>query len=352
MHRVPAAPSSTLNRPKGTSLRKADRDYRAPGAPVDWEANHARSRRLERIVDSSGLGRGDIAEQVGISREHLSRLLRSKTIHLGPRLEGKIEQAVRALMRQTRSEVKRCMRLKAVESGKDTARAVRLDRIIRASRMKRADIAREAGISRAHLSHVLRARSKRLGPELEGKIEQAIDGLQRRRWSGTYRGLRSPAKSEENGARVERINRIIRRSGLDRGAVAREAGITPGHLARLLRAGTTPLGAGTEARIEQAVRALMRQARSETRRCMRLNVAELAPNDARMEWLDRIIRASRLSQREIAGRVGISLSLFHHALRKKDVRLTPQLEARIEQAVWSLLCEARTEANRLLGEGS
>ena len=319
---------------------------------MDWEANHARSRRLERIVDSSGLERRDIARRLGISTEHLSRVLRSKTIHLGPRLEGKIKQAVRALMRQTRIETRRCMRLKVVESRKDTARAERLDRIIRTSRVKRGDIARQAGISGAHLSSVLRAKIRHLGPELERKIEQAIDDLQRRRWFATYRGLRSPAKSEENDARVERINQIIRRSHLDREDIAQEAGITPFHLSRLLRAKTTPLGTGTGRRIEQAVWDLVRRTRSETRRCMRLNVAESVQNAARVERINRIIRASKVRQIDVAGRIGSSRSRFYRVLRKKDARLPPELEARIEQAVWDLLCEGQTKTNRLLGAGS
>ena len=352
MHQAPAGSSRTLKKRKSKSLRKTDRDFRARGAPVDWEANHARSRHLEKIVASSGLERRDIAGHLGISTEHLSRVLRSKTVHLGPTLEGKIRQAVRILMRQTRIETRRCMRLKVVESKKDTARAERIDRIIRTSRVKRADIARQAGISGAYLSSVLRAKSRHLGPRLERKIEQAIDDLQRRRWFATYRGLRSRAESEENTARVERINRIIEKSHLDREDVAQEAGITPFHLSRLLRAKTTPLGAELEGRIEQAVWDLIRRARSETRRCMRLNVAESVQNAARVERINRIIQASKARQIDVVGRTGISLSLFHHILRKKDVRLPPELEARIEQAVRDLLCEAQTETNRLLGASS
>ena len=341
-----------MKKRKRKSLRKTDRDFRARGVPVDWEANHARSQRLEEIVDSSGLERRDIARHLGISTEHLSRVLRSKTIHLGPTLEGRIKQAVRILMRQTRLETKRCMRLNVVESKKDTARAERIDRIIRTSRVKRGDIARQAGISGAHLSSVLRAKSKHLGPKLERKIEQAIDDLQRRRWFATYRGLRSQAESEENAVRVERINRIIQNSHLDREDVAQEAGITPFHLSRLLRAKTTPLGAELERRIEQAVWDLVRWTRSETKRCMRLNAAESVQNDARVERINRIIQTSKVKQIDVVGRIGISRSLFYHILRKKDVRLPPELEAKIEQAVDGLLRETQTETNRLLGASS
>ena len=341
-----------MKKRKRKSFRKTDRDFRARGVPVDWEANHARSQRLEKIVDSSGLERRDIARHLGISIEHLSRVLRSKTIHLGPTLEGRIKQAVRILMRQTRSETKRCMRLNVVESKKDTARAERIDRIIRTSRVKRGDIARQAGISGAHLSSVLRAKSKHLGPKLERKIERAIDDLQRRRWFATYRGLRSQAESEENAVRVERINRIIQNSHLDREDVAQEAGITPFHLSRLLRAKTTPLGAELERRIEQAVWDLIRRARSGTKRCMRLNVAESVQNAARVDRINRIIQTSKVKQIDVVGRIGISRSLFYHILRKKDVRLPPELERKIEQAVDGLLRETQTETNRLLGASS
>lgn len=320
--------------------------------PVDWEANHARSQHLEKIVDSSGLERGDIARHLGISIEHLSRVLRSKTIHLGPTLEGKIRQAVRILMRQTRIETKRCMRLKVVESKKATARAERIDRIIRTSRVKRGDIARQAGISGAHLSSVLRAKSRPLGPKLERKIEQAIDDLQRRRWFATYRGLHSQAESEENAARVERINRIIEKSHLDREDVAQEAGITPFHLSRLLRAKTTPLRAELERRIEQAVWDLIRRTRSETKRCMRLNVAESVQNAARVERINRVIQASKVKQIAILRRVGISRPQLFRILRVKEVQLRPELEAKIEQAVDGLLRETQTETNRLLSASS
>lgn len=337
-----------MKKRKRKSLRKTDRDFRARGVPVDWEANHARSQRLEKIVDSSRLERGDIARHLGISLEHLSRVLRVKTIHLGPTLEGKIEQAVRDLMRQTRIETKRCMCLKVVGPKKDTARAERIDRIIGTSRLKRGDIARQAGISGAHLSSVLRAKSRHLGPKLARKIEQAIDALQRDRYFATYRSLRSQAESDGNDARVERINRIIQRSRIDREDIAQEAGITPFHLSRLLRAKSTPLGAELERRIEQAVWDLIRRTRSETRRCMRLNAAESVQNIARVERINRIIQSSKVSQREISGRVGMSLSRFYHVLRKKDVRLPPELERKIEQAVDDLLSEAQTETNRLL----
>ena len=341
-----------MKKRKRKSLRKTDRDFRARGVPVDWEANHARSQRLEKIVDSSRLERGDIARHLGISGEHLSRLLRVKTIHLGPKMEGKIEQAVRVLMRRTLIEVRRCMRMKVVEPKKDTARAERIDRVIRKSRVKRGDIARQAGISGAHLSSVLRAKRTHLGSEMEKRIERAIDDLQRDRYFATYRSLRSPAEPEGNDARVERINRIIRRSRMDREDIAQEAGITPFHLSRLLRARTTPLGAGLERRIEQAVWDLVRRTRSETRRCLRLNAAESVRNIARVERTNRIIQTSKASQREIAGRVGISLSRFYHILRKKDVRLPPELERRIEQAVEDLLSEAQAETNRLLSASS
>lgn len=344
--------TKTLKKKRRKSLRKTDRDFRPRGVPVDWEANYARSQRLEKIVDSSALERRDIARHIGISLEHLSRVLRSKTVHLGPRMEEKIKQAVRVLMRQTRIEVNRCMRLKVVESRKDTARAERIDRIIRTSRVKRGDIARQAGISLAHLSTLLRAKSRRLGPKLERKIEQAINDLQRDRYFATYRSLHSQVESDGNDARVERINRIIQRSHIDREDIAQEAGITPFHLSRLLRAKTTSLGGELERRIEQAVWDLVRRTRSKTRRCMRLNAAESLQNLARVERANRIIQTSKVSQREVAGRVGISLSLFHHVLRKKDVRLRPELEARIEQAVHDLLSEAQAETNRLLGASS
>ena len=55
-HRAPAGPSRTLKKRKRKSLRKTDRDFRARGAPVDWEANHAGSQRLEKIVDSRRRG--------------------------------------------------------------------------------------------------------------------------------------------------------------------------------------------------------------------------------------------------------------------------------------------------------
>lgn len=84
---------------------------------------------------------------------------------------------------------------------------------------------------------------------------------------------------------------------------------------------------------------------------MRLNTAE-AQNIAGVEWTNRIIQTSKVSQREIAGRVGISLSLFHQVLRKKDVQLRPELEAKIKQAVHDLLNEAQAETNRLLGASS
>lgn len=341
-----------MKKRKRQSLRKTDRDFRARGVPVDWEANHARSRRLEKIVDSSRLERGDIARHLGISLEHLSRLLRAKTIHLGPRMEGKIEQAVRILMRRTLIEVKRCMRMNVVESKKDTARADRIDRIIRESRVKRGDIARQAGISEAHLSSVLRAKRTHLGPKMEKRIEQAIDDLQRDRYFATYRSLHSQAETDGNDARVERINRIIQRSRIDREDIAQEAGITAFHLSRLLRAESTPLGAELERRIGQAVWDLIRRTRSETRRCMRLNAAESARNIARVERINRIIQASKASQREIAGRAGISRSRFYHVLRKKDVRLPPELERRIERAVDGLLSAAQTETNRLLRTSS
>lgn len=341
-----------MKKRKRKSLRKTDRDFRARRAPVDWEANHARSRRLEKIVDSSRLERRDIARHLGISGEHLSRLLRVKTIHLGPRMEGKIEQAVRVLMRRTLIEVRRCMRMKVVEPKEDTARAERIDRIIRTSRVKRGDIARQAGISEAHLSSVLRAKKTHLGPKMEKRIEQAIDDLQRGHYFATYRSLRSQAETDGNDARVERINRIIQRSRIDREDIAQEAGITPFHLSRLLRAKTTPLGSELEGRIERAVWDLIRRTRSETRQCMRVNAAESARNLARVERTNRIIQASKASQREIAGRAGISLSRFYHILRKKDVRLTPELEKRIERAVDDLLSEAQTETNRLLSTSS
>ena len=341
-----------MKKQKRKSFRKTDRDFRARGVPVDWEANHARSQRLEKIVDASRLERRGIARHLEISTEHLSRLLRVKTIHLGPRMEGKIKQAVRVLMRRTRIEVKRCMRMKVVESKKDTARAERIDRIIRTSRVKRGDIARQAGISLPHLSSVLRAKRTHLGPKVEKRIEQAIDDLQRDRYFATYRSMRSQAEPDGNDARVERINRIIQRSRIDREDIAQEAGITPFHLSRLLRAKTTPLGAELEKRIEQAVWNLIRRTRSETRRCMRLNAAESVQNIARVERINRIIEASKASQREIAGRVGISLSRFYHILRKKDVRLPPELERRIERAVDDLLSEAQTETNRLLSASS
>ena len=235
-----AAGPGLLKKRKPKSRRKRDRDFRARGVPVDWEANYARSRRLEKIVDSSRLERRDIARHVGISLEHLSRLLRVKTIHLGPKMEGKIRQAVRILMRRTLIEVKRCMRMKVVESEKDTARVERIDRIIRESRVKRKDIARQAGISFPHLSRVLRANRTHLGPKMEKRIEQAIDDLQRDRYFATYRSLRSQVESDGNDARVERINRIIQTSHMDREDIAQEAGITPGHLSRLLRAKKTP----------------------------------------------------------------------------------------------------------------
>lgn len=346
-----AAGPGLLKKRKPKSRRKTDRDFRARGVPVDWEANYARSRRLEKIVDSSRLERRDIARHVGISIEHLSRLLRVKTIHLGPKMEGKIEQAVRILMRRTLIEVKRCMRMKVVESKKDTARVERIDRIIRESRMKRKDIARQAGISFPHMSRVLRANRTHLGPKMEKRIEQAIDDLQRDRYFATYRSLRSQVELDGNDARVERINRIIQTSHMDREDIAQEAGITPGHLSRLLRAKKTPLAADLESRVEQAVWGLVRLARSETRRCMRLNTAEAQDID-RVEWTNRIIQTSKVSQREIAGRVGISLSVFHHVLRKKDVQLRPELEAKIDQAVHDLLNEAQAETNRLLGASS
>ena len=195
-----------MKKRKRKSLRKTDRDFRARGVPVDWEANHARSRRLEKIVDSSRLERRDIARHLGISGEHLSRLLRVKTIHLGPRMEGKIEQAVRSLMRRTLIEVKRCMRMKVVESKKDTARAERIDRIIRKSRVKRGDIARQAGISLSHLSSVLRAKRTHLGPKMEKRIEQTIDDLQRDRYFATYRSLHSQAESDGNDDRADDLS--------------------------------------------------------------------------------------------------------------------------------------------------
>ena len=348
MHRAPAGPSRTLKKRKRKFLRKTDRDFRARGVPVDWEANYARSQRLEKIVDSSRLQRRDIARHVGISVEHLSRILRVKTIHLGPKMEEKIKQAVRILIRRTLIEVKRCMRRKVVESKKDNARAERIDQIIRTSRVKRGDIARQAGISLPHLSSVLRAKRTHLGPKMEQRIEQAIDALQRDRYFATYRSLRSQVESDGNNARVERIDRIIQKSRLDREDIAQEAGITPFHLSRLLRAKTTPLGSELEGRIEQAVWDLIRRTRSETRRYMRVNAAESVQNLARVGRTNRIIQASKVSQREIAGRAGISLSLFHHVLRKKDVRLPPELERKIERAIWNLLSEAHAETRRRL----
>ncbi|MDE2965827.1 MAG: hypothetical protein OXU26_18110, partial [Acidobacteriota bacterium] len=101
-------------------------NYHSRYPNVDWEVNHRRAKRIDQLVRESRLKRQDIARHVGLLPQDLSRLLRSKTVPLGPVLALRIEQAVDLLLRRT----------PRVDWEANHRRAKRIDQLVRESRLK------------------------------------------------------------------------------------------------------------------------------------------------------------------------------------------------------------------------
>jgi len=69
-------------------------------ADYDWKDNNARAERLNQIIVDSGLKRVEIAAHIGITPQHLSRVLRVKSAPLGKQLERRIEKAIANLKKR------------------------------------------------------------------------------------------------------------------------------------------------------------------------------------------------------------------------------------------------------------
>ena len=149
--------------------------YNSKYANVDWGRNDVRAERIDRLVRKSKLKRIDIAAHMGLSPFFMSQMLRSRTVPVTEDLEKRFHETVDLLMRRNRWRTDRSAAQKA--SSDNASRIERINRIIKTSKLKRHEIARLAGITPFHLSRVLANMRSPLMPDVEIRVEQAVDQL-------------------------------------------------------------------------------------------------------------------------------------------------------------------------------
>ena len=149
--------------------------YNSKYANVDWGRNDVRAERIDRLIRKSKLKRIDIGAHMGLSPFFMSQMLRSRTVPVTEDLEKRFRETVDLLMRRNRQRTDRSATQKA--SSDNASRIERINRIIKTSKLKRHEIARLAGITPFHLSRVLANMRSPLMPDVESRVEQAVDQL-------------------------------------------------------------------------------------------------------------------------------------------------------------------------------
>ena len=149
--------------------------YNSKYANVDWGRNDVRAERIDRLIRKSKLKRIDIGAHMGLSPFFMSKMLRSRTVPVTEDLEKRFRETVDLLMRRNRQRTDRSASQKA--SSDNASRIERINRIIKTSKLKRHEIARLAGITPFHLSRVLANMRSPLMPDVESRVEQAVDQL-------------------------------------------------------------------------------------------------------------------------------------------------------------------------------
>ena len=155
---------------------------------VDWDRSDVRAERIDRLVRKSKLKRIDIAAHLGLKPAFLSTMLRSRTVPVTEEMEKRLREVVDLLMRRNRRLTDRTAKARAAAD--KASRIERINRIIKASKLKRHEIARMAGITPSHLSRVLVNMRSPLMRDLERQIEQAVNQLLQQARSEADRQLR------------------------------------------------------------------------------------------------------------------------------------------------------------------
>lgn len=264
----------------------------------------------------------------------------------------------------------------------DHARVVRLDWIIELSGLPRAAIAPEASITPRHLSRLLRAEQCRLSQEREQAIERAVDRLcaetSKQAWAGCIARARQDPQGRVSYWRTRRLDLLITECLVQRVDLAREAGITPTHLARLLRAKSAPLHSSMERNLYQALdrvcsereqailgpldtrieelappdrkrqdlqaeirrlqgelAELRREYRHHVREWNRHSAIDWKDNRARRERVSRLVKDNGVSQASVARYLGITPTWLSRVLRGRAY-MTRQLEKDVHHAVAAL----------------
>ena len=175
---------------------------------VDWDRSDVRAERIDRLVRKSKLKRIDIAAHLGLKPAFLSTMLRSRTVPVTEEMEERLREVVDLLMRRNRRLTDRTAKARAAAD--NASRIERINRIIKASKLKRHEIARMAGITPSHLSRLLVNMRSPLMEDVERRIEQAVNQLLQQARSKADRQLRhTPPDTQAKAVKERRIGLVL-----------------------------------------------------------------------------------------------------------------------------------------------
>lgn len=294
-------------------LLERDRQGRTRRGPA-WEHHHARVVRLNWIIEISGLPRAAIARETPITPRHLSRLLRAEQCRLSQEREQAIERAVEHLCAETHKQARAGCISQARQDPQGRVsywRTRSLDLLITECRVKRVDLAREAGITPTHLARLLREKSAPLHSSMERNLYQALDRV----CSERERAILGPLDT-----RIEEL------APPDRESQDLQAEIR---------------------RLQGELAELRREYRHHVREWNRHSAIDWEDNRARTKRVSRLVKDSRVSQASVARYLGITQTWLSRVLRGRAY-MTRQMEKDLHHAAAALGQMRRIELNRKL----